>query len=78
MVSEIINNIRFSKKDVRDYIKYFETKFDYDEDDDVVDLNRKDYEQLLYELLPALRKNFSKEKLSKAIEAHNKIRKDKI
>ena len=78
LISEIINSIRFSKSDVRNYIKDFESRFDYDGDDDVLDLNGKENEELLYELLPALRKNFSKEKLTKAIKIHNKIRKDKI
>ena len=78
LISEIINSIRFSKSDVRNYIKDFESRFDYDGDDDVLDLNGKENEELLYELLTALRKNFSKEKLTKAIKIHNKIRKDKI
>ena len=78
LISEIINSIRFSKSDVRNYIKDFESRFDYDEDDDVLDLNGKENEELLYELLLALRKNFSKVKLEKAINIHNKIRKDKI
>lgn len=78
LISEIINCIRFSKSDIRSYIKDFESRFDYDEDDDVLDLNGKENEDMLYQLLPALRKNFSKVKLEKAIKIHNKIRKDKI
>lgn len=59
-------------------MKDFESRFDYDKDDDVLDLNSKENEDMLYQLLPALRKNFSKEKLTKTIKIHNRIRKDRI
>lgn len=71
---EILNYIRFDKPGVEKLLRKCEDL--YVEDDGIIDFKNEEEwdEEYFYELFPATRKNFSREKVMELLKVHDKIR----
>ena len=71
---EILNYIRFDKLGVEKLLKKCETL--YEQDDGIIDFKNEEEwnEEYFYELFPATRKNFSREKVEELLKVHDKVR----
>ena len=71
---EVLNYIRFDKPGVEKLLRKCEEL--YVTDDGIIDFkDEKEWdEEYFYELFPAIRKNFSKEKVMELLKVHDKIR----
>ena len=71
---EVLNYIRFDKPGVEKLLRKCEDL--YVEDDGIIDFkSEKEWnEDYFYELFPATRKNFSREKVMELLKVHDKIR----
>ena len=71
---EILNYIRFDKSGVEKLLRKCETL--YEQDDGIIDFKNEEEwnEEYFYELFPATRKNFSREKVKELLKVHDKVR----
>ena len=71
---EVLNYIRFDKPGIEKLLRKCEGL--YVEDDGIIDFKSEEEwnEDYFYELLPATRKNFSREKVMELLKVHDKIR----
>ena len=71
---EILNYIRFDKSGVEKLLRKCETL--YEQDDGIIDFKNEEEwnEEYFYELFPATRKNFSREKVEELLKVHDKVR----
>ena len=71
---EVLNYIRFDKPGVEKLLRKCEDL--YVEDDEIIDFKNEEEwdEEYFYELFPATRKNFSREKVMELLKVHDKIR----
>ena len=71
---EVLNYIRFDKPGIEKLLKKCEDL--YVEDDGIIDFKSEEEwnEEYFYELFPATRKNFSREKVMELLKVHDKIR----
>ena len=71
---EILNYIRFDKPGIEKLLRKCEDL--YAEDDGIIDFKNEEEwdEEYFYELFPATRKNFSREKVMELLKVHDKIR----
>ena len=71
---EVLNYIRFDKPGIEKLLRKCEGL--YVEDDGIIDFKNEEEwdEEYFYELFPATRKNFSREKVMELLKVHDKIR----
>ena len=71
---EVLNYIRFDKPGVEKLLKKCEEL--YVIDDGIIDFKSEEEwtEEYFYELFPATRKNFSREKVEELLKVHDKVR----
>lgn len=71
---EVLNYIRFDKPGIEKLLKKCEDL--YVEDDGIIDFKSEEEwnEEYFYELFPATRKNFSREKVMELLKVHDKVR----
>ena len=71
---EVLNYIRFDKPGIEKLLRKCEDL--YAEDDGIIDFKNEEEwdEEYFYELFPATRKNFSREKVMELLKVHDKIR----
>ena len=71
---EVLNYVRFDKPGIEKLLKKCEDL--YVEDDGIIDFKSEEEwnEEYFYELFPATRKNFSREKVMELLKVHDKIR----
>ena len=71
---EVLNYIRFDKPDIEKLLRKCEDL--YVTDDGIIDFKSEEEwdEDYFYELFPATRKNFSREKVMELLKVHDKIR----